>query len=60
MGTEGEYIYYLAFDETSLWIPGIVHGDECEGWEICQKVISSLMHSVFKTPIFGSECSKVV
>lgn len=52
--------YYLAFDEMSLLTPAIDHGDECAGWEICPKMILSLMHNVFKTLLFGSDLGKVV
>lgn len=52
--------YYLAFEETILLTPAIDHGDDCAGWEICPKMILSLMHSVFKTLLFGSDLSKVV
>lgn len=35
-------------------------GDERAGWEICQKMILCLMHSVFKTLLCGSDLCKVV
>ena len=59
-GTKAEYIYYLAFDETSLLPAAIDPGDEHAGGEICQKMILSRMHSVFKTVLCGSDLSKVV
>lgn len=43
-----------------LLTPAIDPGDECAGWEMCPKMILSLMHSVFKTLLFGSDLSKVM
>lgn len=48
-------IHYLALSRTSLLSSGVGHWDGCECWESWHKTVLPVMHSVFKTVLWGEK-----